>query len=82
MVTYVITLIRVHISLTVCFQLQYGATVHRNPMKSKHMNTNTHIYLGLFLKVLNCSGNAHSRHCRCVNVVFLSLTADMGLQSH
>lgn len=44
MVTYcVITLIRVHISLKVCFQLQYVATVHMNQMKSKHININTYI---------------------------------------
>lgn len=46
MVTYcVITLIRVHISLKVCFQLQYVATVHMNQMKSKHININTYIFI-------------------------------------
>lgn len=41
---YVIISIRVHISLKVCFQLQYVATVHTIQMERKHMNMNTYIW--------------------------------------
>lgn len=54
MVTYcVITSIRVHFSLKVCFQLQFVATVHMKQMKSRHININTYV---LFQITSKCVG--------------------------
>lgn len=53
------TLIRVHISFKVCFQFQYVAAVHTDPMKSKHIITKNHVWFRITSQCVEFCCNAH-----------------------
>lgn len=53
------TLIRVHISFKVCFQCQYVAAVHTDPMKSKHIITKNHVWFQITSQCVEFCCNAH-----------------------
>lgn len=53
------TLIGVHISFTVCFQFQYVAAVHTDPMRSKHMITKNHVWFRITSQRVEFCCNAH-----------------------
>lgn len=51
--------IRVHMSFKVCFQFQYVAAVHTDPVTSKHIIIKTYIWFRIPSKYVEFSCNAH-----------------------